>query len=91
MDKVYPGKECYYCRDYYLLEEKVLNEYLMVMRDNDLFPCSVPLYKRIVFRGFKSELPNVKKVDEVLYEVKIIHGFRVTKGGKRRKTNIIEC
>ena len=83
-EKAYPGEERYYYRDYYLLEEKVLNEYL-VMLDNKLFPCNVPLYKRIVFKGFESELPDIKKVDKVSYEVKTIHGFRVTKRKKEEK------
>ena len=84
-ENYHPGEERYYHRDYYLLEEKVLNEYL-VMLDNELFPCNVPLYKRIVFKGFESELPDIKKVDEVSYEVKITHGFRVTKKGKEKKS-----
>ena len=84
-ESYHPGEERYYHRDYYLLEEKVLNEYL-VMLDNKLFPCNVPLYKRIVFKGFESELPDIKKVDEVSYEVKITHGFRVTKKGKGKKS-----
>lgn len=85
-EKAYPGEERYYHRDYYLLEEKVLNEYL-IMLDNKLFPCNVPLYKRIVFKGFESELPDIKKVDEVSYEVKITHGFRVTK--RRREEKLV--
>lgn len=82
-ESYHPG-ECYYSRDYYLLEEKFLNEYL-VMRDNDLFPCHVPLYKRVIFRGFESELFDIKKASEISYEIKIFHGFRVKKRGKEKR------
>lgn len=85
----HPGGS-YYNRDYYLLKEKILNEYLDKWSDS-LFPCEVPLYKKITFIGFESELSDIKKVDEILYEVKTVHGFRVIKKEQEKeKIGIIE-
>lgn len=83
-----PG-ERYYSRYYSLLKEKTLNEYLDMWNDG-FFPGKAPSYKKIAFRGFESELPDIKKVDEASYGIEPIHGFCVIKRGKRRKVGIIE-
>lgn len=87
-ESYHPG-ERYYNRYYSLLKEKTLNEYLDMWNDG-FFPGKAPSYKKIVFRGFESELPDIKKVDEVSYGIEPIYGFCVIKRGKRRKAGIIE-
>lgn len=81
--KVYEGYnpgEHYYNRDYYLLEKNILDEYLRTGTGN-FIPYKESLYKKVVFEGFKSELPDVKKVDDSLYKVETADGFCVEKRG----------
>ena len=78
-ESYHPG-ERYYSRDYYLLEKDILNEYLRTGIGN-FIPYKESLYKKVVFEGFKSELPDVKKVDDSLYKVETADGFCVEKRG----------
>ena len=79
-ESYHPG-EHYYSRDYYLLEKDILNKYLRTGTGN-FIPYKESLYKRVVFEGFKSELPDVKKVDDSLYKVETADGFCVEKMGQ---------
>lgn len=78
-ESYHPG-EYYYSRDYYLLEKDILNEYLRTGTGN-FIPYKKSLYKRVVFEGFESELPDIKKVNDPLYKykVEIADGFCVEK------------
>lgn len=79
-ESYHPG-EHYYNRDYCLLEKDVLNEYL---KTGNFIPYKESLYKRVVFIGFKSELPDIKKIDDPLYKykVKAADGFCVEKNAR---------
>lgn len=77
-ENYHPG-EHYYSRDYYLLEKEVLNEYLRTGTGNFIPYKESFLYKKVVFEGFKSELPDIKKVDDSLYKVETADGFCVEK------------
>lgn len=74
-ESYHPG-EHYYSRDYYLLEKEVLDECL---KTGNFIPYKESLYKRVVFEGFKSELPDIKKVSDALYKIETADGFCVKK------------